>query len=107
MNEPGSGAEITQLREWQNGSREAFDRLVPLVYEELRSLTSRQVARKWRTTGSSQRRPRRQLNELAVSDRATLAGLTQFSEEARTRAMQTAEKKRDRSKGSGNRRRVR
>jgi RNA polymerase sigma-70 factor (ECF subfamily) len=48
MNEP-DGAEITQLlREWQNGSREAFDRLVPLVYEELRSLASRQLAREWR-----------------------------------------------------------
>jgi RNA polymerase sigma factor (TIGR02999 family) len=49
MNEPGGGAEITQLlREWQNGSRDAFDRLVPLVYEELRSLASRQLAREWR-----------------------------------------------------------
>lgn len=49
MNEPDSRAEITQLlRDWQNGSREAFDRLVPLVYEELRSLASLQLAREWR-----------------------------------------------------------
>ncbi len=48
MSEP-DGAEITRLlREWQNGNREAFDRLVPLVYEELRSLASRQLAREWR-----------------------------------------------------------
>jgi RNA polymerase sigma factor (TIGR02999 family) len=45
MNEPDSGAEITQLlREWQSGNRDAFDRLVPLVYEELRRLASRQLA---------------------------------------------------------------
>jgi RNA polymerase sigma factor (TIGR02999 family) len=49
MNEPGSSAEITHLlQEWQNGSRDAFDRLVPLVYEELRQLASRQLAREWR-----------------------------------------------------------
>jgi len=49
MNEPGSGTEITLLlREWQNGSKDAFDRLVPLVYEELRGLASRQLAREWR-----------------------------------------------------------
>jgi RNA polymerase sigma factor (TIGR02999 family) len=49
MNEPASGPEITQLlREWQNGSRDAFDRLVPMVYEELRRLASRQLAGEWR-----------------------------------------------------------
>jgi RNA polymerase sigma factor (TIGR02999 family) len=49
MNEPDGGAGITQLlREWQNGSQEAFDRLVALVYEELRHLASRQLAREWR-----------------------------------------------------------
>jgi RNA polymerase sigma factor (TIGR02999 family) len=49
MNESGSDAQITQLlREWHNGSMEAFDRLVPLVYEELRGLASRQLAREWR-----------------------------------------------------------
>jgi RNA polymerase sigma factor (TIGR02999 family) len=47
MNE--SAREITQLlREWQNGSQDAFGRLVPLVYEQLRELASRQLAREWR-----------------------------------------------------------
>lgn len=36
------------LHEWQNGSREALDRLIPLVYDELRTLASRQLAREWR-----------------------------------------------------------
>jgi RNA polymerase sigma factor (TIGR02999 family) len=36
------------LQEWQNGSQEAFDRLVPLVYNELRALASRQLTREWR-----------------------------------------------------------
>lgn len=49
MNDPGRSAEITQLlQEWQNGSREAFDQLVSLVYQELRGLASRQLAREWR-----------------------------------------------------------
>ena len=38
-----SPEEITRiLREWQAGSREAFDRLIPIVYNELRMLASRQ-----------------------------------------------------------------
>src|SRR5215216_1030589 len=42
-------AEITQiLRDWQDGSREALDRLIPIVYGELRVLASRQLAREWR-----------------------------------------------------------
>jgi RNA polymerase sigma factor (TIGR02999 family) len=42
-------AEITRiLHEWQAGSREAFDRLIPIVYNELKTLASRQVAREWR-----------------------------------------------------------
>src|SRR4029453_14297576 len=42
-------AEITRmLHEWQAGSREALDRLVPIVYDELRVLASRQLAREWR-----------------------------------------------------------
>jgi len=42
-------AEITRiLREWQAGSREALDRLMPIVYNELRVLASRQLAREWR-----------------------------------------------------------
>ena len=36
------------LHEWQGGSREALDQLIPLVYDELRVLASRQLAREWR-----------------------------------------------------------
>jgi RNA polymerase sigma factor (TIGR02999 family) len=36
------------LHEWQDGSSEAFDRLVPMVYEELRTIASRHLAREWR-----------------------------------------------------------
>src|SRR5688500_944417 len=49
MDETADAAQITRLlRDWQNGSREAFDRLVPLVYDELHTLASRQLAREWR-----------------------------------------------------------
>jgi RNA polymerase sigma factor (TIGR02999 family) len=41
--------QITQLlREWQGGSQEAFDRLVPMVHGELRTLAARQLGREWR-----------------------------------------------------------
>jgi RNA polymerase sigma factor (TIGR02999 family) len=41
--------EITRiLQDWEAGSRDAFDRLIPIVYDELRTLASRQVAREWR-----------------------------------------------------------
>ena len=44
-----SPAEITQiLHEWQDGSREALDRLMPLVYNELHTLASRQLVHEWR-----------------------------------------------------------
>lgn len=44
-----SPAEITSiLREWQAGSRDALDRLIPVVYQELKVLASRQLAREWR-----------------------------------------------------------
>jgi RNA polymerase sigma-70 factor (ECF subfamily) len=44
-----SPAEITRiLHEWQSGSREALDRLMPLVYNELHALASRQLSREWR-----------------------------------------------------------
>lgn len=44
-----SPAEITRiLQEWQSGNRDALDRLIPIVYEELRALASRQLAREWR-----------------------------------------------------------
>ena len=42
-------ADVTQiLHEWKDGSREALDRLIPIVYEELRTIASRQLAREWR-----------------------------------------------------------
>jgi RNA polymerase sigma-70 factor (ECF subfamily) len=44
-----SPAEITRiLHEWQSGSCEALDRLMPLVYNELHALASRQLSREWR-----------------------------------------------------------
>jgi RNA polymerase sigma factor (TIGR02999 family) len=46
---PPAPPEITRiLHEWQGGSREALDRLIPLVYDELHTLASRQLAREWR-----------------------------------------------------------
>jgi RNA polymerase sigma factor (TIGR02999 family) len=49
MHEPLDPAHITQLlHEWQDGSRDAFDRLVPLVHAELRAIASRQLSREWR-----------------------------------------------------------
>ncbi len=49
MDQPANAAQITGLlHEWQNGSQEAFDRLVPLVYNELRAIASRQLTREWR-----------------------------------------------------------
>ena len=42
-------AEITRLlHEWQGGSRDALDRLMPLVYTELHTLASRQLSHEWR-----------------------------------------------------------
>jgi len=42
-------ADVTRiLHEWKDGSREALDRLIPIVYEELRTIASRQLAREWR-----------------------------------------------------------
>jgi RNA polymerase sigma-70 factor, ECF subfamily len=42
-------SDITRiLHEWQAGSREALDRLMPIVYDELRMLASRQLAHEWR-----------------------------------------------------------
>lgn len=41
-----AGAEVTVLLQaWQQGDRAAFDRLVPLVYDELRSLARAQLRR--------------------------------------------------------------
>jgi RNA polymerase sigma-70 factor (ECF subfamily) len=42
-------ADITRmLHDWKGGNRDALDRLIPVVYEELRALASRQLAREWR-----------------------------------------------------------
>ena len=44
-----SPAEITQiLHSWRSGSREALERLIPLVHKELSALASRQLSREWR-----------------------------------------------------------
>jgi RNA polymerase sigma factor (TIGR02999 family) len=48
MDKPGS-AEITRLlHQWRQGDRDALDRLIPVVYDELHALASRQLAREWR-----------------------------------------------------------
>ena len=47
--QPPSPADVTRfLHEWKGGNREALDRLIPIVYEELRTIASRQLAREWR-----------------------------------------------------------
>ena len=43
-----NGAITELLRQWRAGSREAFDRLIPCVYSELRVIASRHLAREWR-----------------------------------------------------------
>jgi RNA polymerase sigma factor (TIGR02999 family) len=50
MGEPQSdGADVTQLlQEWRDGRRDALDRLMPLVYDELHLIASRHNAREWR-----------------------------------------------------------
>lgn len=49
MTKPADAAQITRLlREWQDGSQDALDRLVPLVYDELHALASRHLAHEWR-----------------------------------------------------------
>ena len=46
---PPDASHITRLlHDWRGGSQEAFDRLIPLVYEELHTLASRQLANEWR-----------------------------------------------------------
>lgn len=43
-----SPEEITVLlHQWRGGNREAFDRLIPLVYDELKVIASRRLAREW------------------------------------------------------------
>ena len=44
-----SAEEITGLlQQWRGGNRQAFDRLMPLVYDELKVIASRRLAREWR-----------------------------------------------------------
>jgi RNA polymerase sigma factor (TIGR02999 family) len=44
-----AAAQITRLlHDWRSGDREALDRLIPLVYDELRVIASRHMAREWR-----------------------------------------------------------
>lgn len=45
----GPREEITGLlRQWRGGNRDALDRLIPLVYDELRVIASRRLAHEWR-----------------------------------------------------------
>ena len=49
MPERSDATAITRLlHEWQDGSRTAFERLVPLVYDELHTLASRRLAHEHR-----------------------------------------------------------
>jgi len=42
-------AQITRLlHDWRSGDREALDRLIPLVYDELRVIASRHMSHEWR-----------------------------------------------------------
>lgn len=48
MDKPAA-QEITRLlHAWRGGDKDAVDRLIPLVYEELHTLASRQLANEWR-----------------------------------------------------------
>jgi len=45
----GPSAQVTLLlRKWQEGDRDAFDRLMPLVYDELKVIAARYMAHEWR-----------------------------------------------------------
>jgi RNA polymerase sigma-70 factor (ECF subfamily) len=49
MADPADAAHLTRLlHEWRGGSRDALDQLMPLVYEELRTLAARQLKNEWR-----------------------------------------------------------
>jgi RNA polymerase sigma-70 factor, ECF subfamily len=59
-----SAVDITQLlQDWQGGSQEALDRLMPLVYDELHLIASRHLARE---------RPERTLQTTALVNEAYL-----------------------------------
>jgi RNA polymerase sigma factor (TIGR02999 family) len=46
MSEPPRPSEVTRLLvDWQNGSAEALDQLMPLVYSELRAIANRYLSR--------------------------------------------------------------
>lgn len=46
---PPPPAEITRiLHEWKGGKPEALDKLLPIIYDELRVIASRQLAHEWR-----------------------------------------------------------
>jgi RNA polymerase sigma-70 factor, ECF subfamily len=47
--ETGSSVRVTLLlRKWQKGDRDALDRLIPLVYDELKVIAARHMAHEWR-----------------------------------------------------------
>lgn len=49
MPDATEAARITRLlHDWRDGSRDALDQLLPLVYEELRAIAARQLKREWR-----------------------------------------------------------
>jgi RNA polymerase sigma factor (TIGR02999 family) len=44
-------SDVTRLlREWRGGRKDALDRLMPLVYEELHLIASRHMSREWRVS---------------------------------------------------------
>lgn len=49
MADPNDPAHLTRLlHEWRDGRRDALEQLMPLVYEELRTLAARQLKNEWR-----------------------------------------------------------
>ena len=48
MSEPRAADVTRLLHQWKAGDRDALDRLIPLVYAELHTLASRQLAGEWR-----------------------------------------------------------
>jgi RNA polymerase sigma factor (TIGR02999 family) len=46
---PPESSDVTQLlQQWRDGRRDALDRLIPLVYEELHVIAARHMSREWR-----------------------------------------------------------
>src|SRR5919107_307487 len=48
MSDPPAANVTRLLHEWKAGDRAALDQLIPLVYAELHTLASRQLAGEWR-----------------------------------------------------------